>query len=186
MIGETRARKAGSNAGGLIPKPQHDKFPASTLVLYRLYRTSPSKSCHSERVPQNERSEETATPESCRLYSCGLRRACRMRRKVGNCIVGANARRVKSGARRQSHAYERRADQRPGDPRHTEADGMADLRALVCRSPGGGFFHGDGNRVAVTERIFGEIFAAVRDKALWRGHVVQSPGPAQQRHAFSF
>src|SRR5882724_710093 len=41
-IGKTRALKAGGNAEGLIPKPQHDKFPASTLVLYRLDRTSPS------------------------------------------------------------------------------------------------------------------------------------------------
>src|SRR5258707_6983289 len=76
------ARKARSKTALLIPKPQHDKFPASTLVLYRLYRTSPSKSCYSERVPQNERTEETATPESCRLYSCGLFRGCRMRREV--------------------------------------------------------------------------------------------------------
>ena len=89
-----------------------------------------------------------------------------MRREVGNCIVGTNSYRPGTwlSCQSKSHAYERRADQRPGDPRHTEADGMADLRSLLCRSPSGRLFHGDGSRVAVTERIFGQILAAVRDE----------------------
>ena len=62
---------------------------------------------------------------------------------------------------------------------------MADVRALLCGSAVGGFFYDAGDSIAVVEWIFYEILTTRRDEQLWRGNVVQGPGRAQQRHAFS-
>lgn len=105
-----------------------------------------------------------------------------MRRQYGVVIV-------RHGERRESHAHSgresqpnsnwRRARQCPSDFGHTEADRLADMRALLRWSPGGGLFHDARDCFAVAERIFHEILSAVRDEQLWRGHVVQGAGRTQ-------
>src|SRR5580765_2816996 len=127
----------------------------------------------------NERAEEPAMPESCPLYdSCGLCRACRMRRAVGGKAQRhgvANAWRVPGPESRQSQLHD--------GPKHTEVCRMADLRRILLGNAAGGFCHGAGDCFAFTERLFCPVPAAGRDKALWRRAVVQGPGRAQQCHA---
>lgn len=81
-----------------------------------------------------------------------------MRRFYGVIIVHHGERRESraySQSQRESkpHAYRRRTKQRTGNFRHTEAHGMADLRAQLRWSPGGGLFHDAGDCLTLSERI---------------------------------
>src|SRR3954469_9232872 len=58
----TKIGSSGSKQSCLIPKTPPYKNPASILLLYRLYRTSPVNLAHSERVPYMEKLKNLLRP----------------------------------------------------------------------------------------------------------------------------
>jgi len=79
-----------------------------------------------------------------------------MRRQYGVFIVRHGERReshADSGRQSQPNSNRRRTKQRAGNFRHTEAHGLADMRAELRRGSGGGLFHDPGDCLALAERI---------------------------------